>query len=316
MKWQKYTIWTGALILAFLSACNPTKQVSENQAVEIVNPEARLADALLWKIESDRWPKPSYIFGTIHLIDKEAFYYPEGLLTAFEEVDQVAFEIEMDDMTDMSKQLGIMQKAFMRDNTSLKDLLSTDDYRLVKTHFDNLGIPLFFLERMQPLFLSVFGYSDMKPGDLQSGELLSYEIELNELAKQQGKKTAGLESIDYQLSAIDSIPYKVQADMLVQTIREGESGKDQFDAMIEMYTEQRIDDMYQSLGEESGGDLDFERILLTNRNNNWIPAIDSLSAAQPTLYAVGAGHLGGPEGVIRLLRKAGFKLTPISDKKR
>lgn len=314
MKWQKYTIWTGVLILSFLSACNPTKQLTDH-AVENVILEARLTDALLWKIEDEEWPEPSYIFGTIHLIDKEAFYYPEGLLTAFEEVDLVAFEIEMDDMTDMSKQLELMQKAFMRDNTSLKDLLSADDYKLVKTHFDNLGIPLFFLERMQPLFLSVFGYSDMNPGDLQSGELMSYEMELNKLAKQQGKKTAGLESIDYQLSAIDSIPYKVQADMLVKTIREGESGQDQFDAMIEMYTEQRIDDMYQSLGEESGGDIDFERILLTNRNNNWIPVIDSMSSQQPTLYAVGAGHLGGPEGVIRLLMKAGFKLTPISDKK-
>jgi uncharacterized protein YbaP (TraB family) len=145
--------------------------------------------------------------------------------------------------------------------------------------------------------------------------MLSYEFELNKLAKQQGKSTAGLETVEYQLSAIDSIPYEEQAQMLVETIRESDKGADQLALMIDMYTNQRIDDMYTEVGTDSGNSADFEKILLTNRNKNWIPVMSGMMKEGPTLFAVGAGHLGGPNGVIRLLRQKGYKLSPVSMKK-
>lgn len=295
-------------------ACSASKNVSGSDNLK-PDPEQRLADALLWKIEGEGLTAPSYVYGTIHLIDQESFFYPDGLLSAVDAVQRITFEIDIDDMMDLGKQMALMQKAFMRDNTTLKDLLSKEDYQLVKDHFDRIGIPLFFLERMQPMFLSVFGYGEMDPGSLQTGEMMSYELELNELAKKQNKETAGLETAEYQLSAIDSIPYEEQAEMLVQTIREGDKGADQLEMMVNMYKEQRIDDMYSEVGEEGGNSEEFEKILLTNRNRNWIPVIESMIREKPTLFAVGAGHLGGPEGVIRLLRKKGYTLTAISIKK-
>lgn len=300
--------------MAGLVACSGSKNVakSKDPAADL---ERRLDDALLWKIEGEGVTSPSYLYGTIHLIDKESFFYPEGLLSAVDVVDRITFEIDIDDMMDMSKQMALMQKAFMRDNITLKDLLSKEDYQLVKDHFDEIGVPLFFLERMQPMFLSVFGYGDMDPGSLQTGEMLSYELELNELAKQQQKETAGLETVEYQLSAIDSIPYEEQAEMLVKAISEGDKGADQLEMMVKMYKEQKIDDMYSEVGEEGGNSAEFEKILLTNRNRNWIPVIEEMIREKPTLFAVGAGHLGGPEGVVRLLRKKGYILTPVSSSK-
>lgn len=296
-----------AILFTGLIACSPGKKVADKATAN-----ERLTDALLWKIEGEGIEQPSYIFGTIHLISQDEFFYPSGVLAAVDESDRITFEIDINDMMDISKQLGVMQKAFMKDNTSLKDLLSDDDYLLVKQHFDKMGIPLFFLERMQPMFLTVFGYGDMQPGDLQSGEMVSYELKLNELAKQQDKETAGLETIDYQLSAVDSIPYKEQADMLVQTIKNSDEGKDELEAMMSMYKEQRIDDMYTEIGEEGGSSADFEKILLTNRNKNWIPIMEDMVREKPTLFAVGAGHLGGPNGMIRLLMAKGYELTPVS----
>lgn len=81
--------------------------------------------------------------------------------------------------------------------------------------------------------------------------------------------------------------------------------------MIATYKQQDIDKLYEAV---SGKDADlkkYEDALLINRNRNWIPKISSLAAEGPVFVAVGAAHLGGEQGVISLLRKAGFTVQPI-----
>jgi hypothetical protein len=51
---------------------------------------------------------------------------------------------------------------------------------------------------------------------------------------------------------------------------------------------------------------------LKNRNENWIPVMAVMMKKRPVFFAVGAGHLAGDNGVIKLLRKAGYTLTPVS----
>lgn len=34
-------------------------------------------------------------------------------------------------------------------------------------------------------------------------------------------------------------------------------------------------------------------------------------SAKPSFFAVGAGHLGGTQGLINLLRKEGYRVTPL-----
>ncbi|HJW29526.1 MAG TPA: TraB/GumN family protein, partial [Saprospiraceae bacterium] len=63
---------------------------------------------------------------------------------------------------------------------------------------------------------------------------------------------------------------------------------------------------------DQSGIGDYEDLLLNNRNRNWIPRIGEWMRKGTTLFAVGAGHLGGKNGVIRLLQKAGYKVTPVS----
>jgi UDP-3-O-acyl-N-acetylglucosamine deacetylase len=61
-----------------------------------------------------------------------------------------------------------------------------------------------------------------------------------------------------------------------------------------------------------GSSAEFEKILLTNRNKNWIPIMEEMILEKPTLFAVGAGHLGGPNGIIRLMIEKGYTLSPVS----
>ena len=246
------------------------------------------------------------------MINQEDFILTEATKSAFEKCDKVVFEINMDEMTDMTAMLPLLMKSFMEGGKTLRDLLSKEDYKLVDDHFKKLGMPLAFLERVKPMFLTVFASEDMGEGamDMQSGGMKSYEIELAEMAKTGEKEVGGLETAAYQMSMFDSIPYDVQANMLVESIKSGSSGTDSFDQMVEMYKSQ---DLYglQTMIAEEGGLMGYDELLLNQRNRNWIQPMSTMMAVQPTFFAVGAGHLAGESGVISLLRQKGYTVKPV-----
>jgi uncharacterized protein YbaP (TraB family) len=77
-----------------------------------------------------------------------------------------------------------------------------------------------------------------------------------------------------------------------------------------MYVNQDIN----ALNKMINGDADlsnYTQILLVNRNKNWIPIMGKMANKKTTFFAVGAGHLPGKEGVIRLLRAEGYTVTAI-----
>lgn len=277
-------------------------------------------NALLWKIEGNDLEVPSYLYGTIHMIPAKDYFLTDAAKESFEECKQVTFEINMEDMMNIGAQMSLMMGAFMNNGTTLKDLLSEEDYKTVDAHFSEMGLPLFMLERIKPMFLSVFASGDMdmlggigNMSDTTENAIVSYEMEFMEMAKATNKSINGLETAEYQMSMFDSIPYKAQADMLMSAIKAEKSDDDgQLDQMVEMYKNQDLQAMGEMLSSDEEGIGQYEDILLEGRNRNWIPVMGEQMKVQPTFFAVGAGHLGGEVGVVSLLRQAGYKVTAIN----
>lgn len=73
-----------------------------------------------------------------------------------------------------------------------------------------------------------------------------------------------------------------------------------------------IEGMLKMASETEGMTAEFSDLLLDNRNKNWIPEITRLAKEKPSFFGVGALHLPGENGVIKLLRKAGFSVTPVN----
>ena len=298
-----------ALTLVTFSCKTTEKGVKEKIEANDYKP---LTDALLWKIDGNGLTQPSYLYGTIHLIDAEDYFLPTGTLAAIDNSEKMVFEIDMNEMSDMGAMMGLLSKAFMSDNKTLKDLISEEDYKLVNDHFQKMGLPLMMLERIKPMFLTVFVSGDMDPAGLQTGSMKSYEMEFLEIAKSSDKPIAGLETIEFQMSVFDSIPYQAQAEMLVETIKEGDGDSSEFDQMVQMYKDQQINAMVSMISDEDEQLSDYEDILLNKRNEAWISGMKQMMSENPTFFAVGAGHLAGIKGVIYLLKKEGYTLTPLS----
>lgn len=295
-----------SLSLLFLFIGNPVWSQSAD-----ANAEQKLANSLLWEISGKGLEAPSYVFGTIHMIDREHYFFSEAAQEAFGNAHNITFEIDMEEMMDMSVMMPLLMKSFMRGDTTLRDLLTEEDYQLVSGHFQDIGLPMMFVERIKPMFLSTLSSGDMS-NPMQQQDIVSYEMELMAMAREQEKEIMGLETAEYQMSMFDSIPYRQQAQMLVETIRD-ESGaaEDQMERMVRLYTDQDIEGM-QAMMEEEQDVMDYQDLLLVNRNRNWIPIMEKRMAEGPSFFAVGAGHLAGTQGVLRLLMEAGYTVRPVN----
>ena len=297
-------------VLFLITACNTTKKVT---AVPTAAPQApKTENALLWEISGNGLSTASYLYGTIHMIGKDDFFLTDATKTSLEKTKKVTFEINMEDMMDIANLMPLMMKAFMNGDTTLNDLLSEKDYKLIESHFEKVGLPMMFINRIKPLFLSALTGDEATGFGGENSEIKSYEMELMEMAKQQDKEIDGLETAEFQMSMFDSIPYKVQAEMLVQSLKSTDSGDDQFARMVELYKNQDLEGMQTMMQSDEEGIGDYEDLLLIRRNINWIPVMGEMMKIQPTFFAVGAGHLGGNQGVVALLRLQGYTLKPLN----
>ena len=315
LKIRRLFILLTVLTLLVNTACKTKAQQAKPTNTASTVPSN--TKSLLWEISGKDLKKTSYLYGTIHLIPKKDFFMTDATKKAFDASQKVTFEINMKEMSNPMAMMSIFTKALIPNGKKLKDFLNDEDYGLVQRKFDSLGLPLKMLERVKPMFLSVMVGSDgeqipMDGSTKESNKSTSYEMEFLKMGETQKKEFGGLETVEFQMGIFDSIPYQVQADMLVKTIKSGGSGSDELTKMVEMYKNQDIEAMCQMLksGEES--ELgNYENMLLNNRNINWIPLMSKAMLEKSTFFAVGAGHLGGEKGVVNLLKKAGYTVKPL-----
>lgn len=273
--------------------------------------DEKLTKSLLWKV-TGKGIKPSYVFGTIHMIGADDFFWSKSMDKAFKKTKKLVMEMDMSQQMTMAVQM--MQLAPMKGGETLQDLLSEEDYDLVKTYFTEEAkspqakMTFGMAQNWQPMLLQSLLYTEMINGPIKM-----YEMELTSKAKEADMAFGGLETVADQMAVFSSVPYKEQAKGLVDIIKnlkKGEAGENEFAKMVVHYKAQDIDGMLEAMQ----GDLEEmsnKDALIDDRNIKWIPQIIETSKDTPTFYAVGAGHLGGKNGVIRLLKKEGFKVTPI-----
>jgi uncharacterized protein YbaP (TraB family) len=144
-------------------------------------------------------------------------------------------------------------------------------------------------------------------------DVASYEVSLIALAKEQQKEIYGLETVASQMAIFDKQPYEEQLDDVVKLLKEEDFMKDMFTKMINLYKAEDIGGLYNYMDDYFDNDEAMMHRLLDERNQNWIPLIGQNSKEAGTFYGVGAGHLGGNQGVISLLKKAGYTVTPVTE---
>jgi len=261
--------------------------------------------SLLWKISGPEVKGDSYLFGTMHLIEKEYFIFPKKLEKHVKKTDVLVMELaglpnQMEATGYVMLEEGSFFDFFTQEETDSILIWAKEKFGMGEETFRKS------FSKMKPFAVTQLGVQLHFIGKTES-----YEMSFERIAKENDVAIKGLETIAEQMALFDNLTKKQQAAMVMENIRTGDEAIELIKRMQVTYNTQQIDELYQMIAAEGGVISEEQGKFLDNRNLNWIPQIKNFVKEQNTFIGVGAGHLGGPNGVIRLLEKEGYVLTPV-----
>lgn len=262
------------------------------------------SQSLLWKIEHPDAKEPSYIYGTMHVKDPRAFQFSDSLIPAIQNTKFFALEVNMDSINPFA----MLSVIYLPENKSLKNYYSKKKYKIVQDKFkEKTGMPLAPFAKMKPIFIQ-----NMIGDKLLNQEKEDFlDMHLLKIAKENNKSIVGLEKLEDQLNALNAIPIKQQVKNLYEALTSNKNDEEELlKKLIELYSKADLEGLYKTMY-ESHYDSKFLKKLLDDRNITMANSIELFAKKGSVFAAIGAGHLPGPNGVLKLLQLKGFKTTPI-----
>ena len=260
-------------------------------------------ESLLWEIRNPSNNQISYLFGTMHIMDQESFFFPKKLGGLLSKSEALCMEISSINNNNLSPTQLILEKGSFNDFFSEKELDTihqwASEYLLmnVKQFDENF-------KQAKPFLVLQFILQNSLPENTKS-----QESELENKAKLKDIELLGLETIDQQLKLFDDLTSFEQKNMILDALRNKDKAKLEFKELEELYLLQNLDSLYSFIQKDNS--LPNSRIFLEERNIRWISLMKNMMSKQKVFFAVGAAHLAGPEGLIELLIKEGYQLSAI-----
>jgi hypothetical protein len=273
-------------------------------AISLILSVSVSAQSLLWEISGKGLKVPSYLYGTIHIQDKRVFAFDSTVISKLDICKAYAMEVLLDEID----QAEVMEAMLMKKQT-LKDLYSEEDYKFLDSIVkENTGQSLLVFNKMKPFFLS----SQLMQMELIQDMPMALDLYFLDYARKQNKICLGIEAFSDQIGAIDALSVEQQAQMLLEGLADTSSlmSMNQFEDLLNAYISQDIDSLY-TLSNDTSMPPEFNEYFLVKRNKKMAKRIAKFSKKQATFNAIGAAHLPGEKGVIALLRKKGYTLTPV-----
>ncbi|MFL5727936.1 MAG: TraB/GumN family protein, partial [Cytophagaceae bacterium] len=260
-------------------------------------------NSLLWKISGKGLRKPSYVYGTIHIRDNRAFQLGTSVMPSFDSCSSFAGEIVLDP----SSQAKVMGLIFMKGDTTLDMLLTKQDYKFVKDYAEKrLGVIASMVDKIKPMFTS----SMINELDIKQDNAITLDEYFQKLAAEKNMNVVGIETMEEQVAAIDKIPLKQQAKLLVSGMKDQKSDAGMIEKMIRLYSAQNLDSLAILVNEYDTTDA-FNSALILERNKIMASRIGHMIEKGPVFIGIGAAHLPGKNGVIELLKSQGFDVVPV-----
>lgn len=259
---------------------------------------------LLWKIDGAA-ARPSYLFGTVHSDDPRVTRLPAPVADAFGRSESFTLEA-------IANGEGLIQMAqamYFHDARNLKTVLGDALYADTLRALRGRGLPADDLEKKKP-WAVLMALGMPKP---RSGLFLDLALQLE--ATKQGKATYGLETMAEQMAVFDEVPLADQVTLLSHTVAQADRFDAQFEELLNHYLARDLDGLVALETKYRPADgrayAAFMDRLLRQRNLRMLERMQPRLKDGAAFIAVGALHLPGDDGLVQLLRRAGYRVTPI-----
>jgi uncharacterized protein YbaP (TraB family) len=262
--------------------------------------------SLCWRISGNGLKSPSYIYGTMHVSDRRVFDFGDKTMKAF--TGSKAYAMELDPVKAISP--ATLTKMMMTGGNKISTLIPDSDFHFLDSIVaPSTGVGMVMFNTMEPIIVSAlleeFGMG-MSATDTASNMDEEMDLYFYKNAQKEKKQIIGIETVDEQITALHSLNYQEQADLLIQSIEEIKKGPKNSDHdLMKYYMAQNLDSLY-AMSDDQQMPPKLYRAMITDRNVRMADRIDTFIHERSTFIAIGALHLPGPGGVIDLLRKKGY----------
>ncbi|WP_138379106.1 TraB/GumN family protein [Luteithermobacter gelatinilyticus] len=269
------------------------------------------ASPALWKLARENGNGHVYLFGSFHVLPRELRWFTGEVRKAFEEVDELVFETSMTTEAQSETALLVMSRSMLPAGYSLKGLLEEEDYARAVQHAAALGLEERQVSRLQPWYLAL---------TLSVQSIMSYGLDPNSgvekimqaLAEARGLTISGLETPQEQIMALSDHPLEVQTAMLVDTLDKLSDFETYISAYIEAWASGKDEVIAARMIEDMKKYPQMYQAVLVQRNKNWIPKLTYLiNSGKSVMVVVGAAHLVGQDGLIRMLEEKGYHFEKV-----
>lgn len=261
--------------------------------------------ALFWSIESDQG-RAGYLLGTIHSEDPRVLEFTEAFLDALNGSEQFAMEL----VPDLPTLARLAETMRLPAGTDLAAVVGARRFEAVAQALEAYGVPRSEVARMKP-WAAMMTLSVPPP---RTGFFMDFSLSLR--ASGQGLEVVGLETLEEQLSFLEDMSLSQQLSLLDQALAESAQVQAVHDHMVETYLSGDLVTLRKET-EEQLAELDegvrelFLAEGIAARNHRMFARLRESLEDGKVFAAVGALHLPGEDGLLALLRQAGYRLVPM-----
>ncbi|MFO8025015.1 TraB/GumN family protein [Thiohalophilus sp.] len=267
--------------------------------------QATEQQGILWEVIPESG-QTSYLLGTIHSEDPRVTRLPDPIQKTFDQSKIFCAEMKMDATTQIRMSQGMMYL----DGQKLDEQIEPELYEKTRALIGHYGIPAQMVPMLKPwaagLLLSV-----PKP---ESGMFLDYL--LYQTAQEQDKELCGLETPEEVIELFDNTPLTTQISLLRVAVREHSNLEHMVEEMLQVYLARDLDELLEFSErelEKSGKDVSalVNDSLIEQRNRNMLETMQVKLKKGNAFIAVGALHLPGDVGLLRMLEAQGYRVKAI-----
>ncbi|MGE5626388.1 MAG: TraB/GumN family protein [Bacillota bacterium] len=263
----------------------------------------------LWRVTKDS--ETLYLAGSVHVLRPADYPLPEVMEDAFKSSAGLVEEIDLRHFDAESAQLQMQQQGSYPSGQSLKTALPPAVYQRVAELAARQKVDMAMIEPMRPWLASIV-LLDNQLGREGFDPKSGVDIHFSDEADAAGKPVIGLEQAAYQLGLFAKLPDRVQQDLLVQSLDESTTLRQELDELIGAWHDGNTQVLEKELKQEFGGYPEVYQAVLVQRNRAWMPQLEKLmQGGKPYFVVVGALHLVGPDGLLAFFKKDGYEIEQL-----
>ena len=307
---------------AVLYICTTLKTINITAMKKLIFTLALVAFAtyaqaqLLWKVTAKDSDNPSYVLGTHHFAPSGMIDSISGLKEVINNVETVYGELDMASMNDPSIQQKLAAMMMAPADSTLNVVLTKEQYDsvavLVNKYFNGMTtIDQLAVLKPAAIATQLAALQNLAaiPGFNPADQL---DTKVQAIAASAGKEIKGFETIEFQLNLLYGDALSEQAKSLMSSVRNDGKVQQMAQELIAAYSKGDLEKLVEITEDsEIGMDADAKEKMIDNRNAAWAEILKTVLPAKTVLVAVGAGHLPGEKGLLKLLETQGFKVEPV-----